>query len=151
MRGWNMAVGLHSSRTQTTRERLGEKGKKEWGKKRASLCLLRYNKETAPEGLAGGKSSTSNADGFQYTTSPQLLQDVLRDQVAGLAGRVGLDAADVVRLALVERCHEPLQLLAELRAHAVQLEGALAPALGQRARIHRFLLEQRPVSHRQAP
>ncbi len=79
-----------------------------------------------PEGLARGEASTGNAHSLQHTTCPQLLKHILRRQVAGFTGRVGLHTADVVRLALVEGSHETLQLLPELCAHTVELEGALA-------------------------
>lgn len=59
---------------------------------------------------------------------------------------VGIKGApDVVGLALAERCHQALQLLAELGTHAVQFERAFAAALGS-AHVHRApLIKQLPA------
>ena len=53
-----------------------------------------------------------------------------------MGGLGAKDTPDVVRLALVEGGHEPLQLLPEARPHTVQLVGALAPPCHAGGRCH---------------
>lgn len=85
-------------------------------------------KSTPPQTL-GTRTCAGDADRLQHAPGAELLQDVRGADRARHAVRVGLDAADVVRLAGAQRGHEPAQLLAEARPDRAELEGR-APAAG---------------------
>jgi hypothetical protein len=56
------------------------------------------------------------------------VQRIALIQQQRLAARVGLDAAHIVWLQLVQQCHELPQLLLEVAAHRHKLEGLQALA-----------------------
>ena len=68
---------------------------------------------------------------FMYSQNVGCVQKILRHLspcilASGCAGNLSSASPDVVRLALVQRLHEALQLLPETSSHAVELVGALA-------------------------
>lgn len=78
-----------------------------------------------PEGLSGREACACNADCLQDATSPQLLQDIVGSQVAGLGLWIGLDAPAKPR----SESMEPVWVL------AVRLAGSRLTFWVQRLRL----------------
>ncbi len=81
----------------------------------------------APEGLASGEASTCNTHGLENAASSQLVKRILGIERPWPALRIGLDAANEMRLALRQGPHQTSQLFSELDPHTDQLEGGFAP------------------------
>mmetsp|Transcript_21963 Transcript_21963/g.64899 ORF Transcript_21963/g.64899 Transcript_21963/m.64899 type:complete len:333 (+) Transcript_21963:2788-3786(+) len=88
-----------------------------------------------------GVAHTGNADGLQYAAVPQLLREALPGDELWLGRVIRLEAADVMRLGLLDLGHELVQLFLELHTDRLGLGGLSSPSrLGHRSRLGDGLL-----------